>query len=92
MIVEDFNFEKPQTKEFIGILQALKIDGKKILLLTSANSESVYRSGRNIEKVKVLEAGKASTYDIVNNQVLVLQKRAVDVINKIFQDNKEAVN
>ena len=92
MIVEDFNFEKPQTKEFIGILQALKIDGKKILLLTSANSESVYRSGRNIEKVKVLEAGKASTYDIVNNQVLVLQKSAVDVINKIFQDNKEAVN
>jgi large subunit ribosomal protein L4 len=92
MIIEDFNFEKPQTKEFIGILKALKINGKKILLLTNTNSESVYRSGRNIEKVKVLEAGKASTYDILNNQVLVLQKSAVDVINKIFQNNKEAVN
>ncbi len=92
MIVEDFNFEKPKTKEFIGILDALKINGKKVLLLTNETSETIYKSGRNIQKVKVLEAAKASTYDILNNQVLVLQKSAVDVINKTFEDKKAAVN
>ena len=37
----------------------------------------VYKSGRNITKVNILEANKASTYDIVNNQLLILQKSAV---------------
>ena len=92
MVVEDFTFEKPQTKEFNKILQALNADGKKVLLLTGETNEVVYKSGRNINKVNILEASKASTYDIVNNQLLILQKSAVDVIEKTFTSSKEAVN
>ncbi len=84
MIVEDFNFDTPKTKEFINILQALNAEGKKVLLLTNGNQTSVYKAGRNIPKVKVLEADKASTYDILNNQILVLQEGAVNVISKTF--------
>ena len=84
MIVEDFNFDTPKTKEFINILQALNAEGKKVLLLTNGNQTSVYKAGRNIPKVKVLEADKASTYDILNNQILVLQEGAVNVIAKTF--------
>ena len=92
MVVEDFTFEKPKTKEFIQILQALDADGKKVLLLTGKTNDIVYKSGRNISKVNILEAGKASTYDIVNNQLLILQKSAVEVIEKTFSNSKEAVN
>lgn len=93
IIVEDFNFEKPRTKDFQNFLESLKLSGKKILLLTNGNSENIYRSGRNISKVKVLEAAKASTYDILNNQILVLQQGAIDIISKTFENNKsEAVN
>jgi len=92
MVVEDFTFEKPQTKEFNKILQALNADGKKVLLLTGETNEVVYKSGRNINKVNILEASKASTYDIVNNQLLILQKSAVEVIEKTFTGSKEAVN
>ena len=92
IVVEDFNFEQPKTKEFEKLLGALKIEGKKVLLLTNGNSESVYKSGRNIPKVKILEAGKASAYDILNNQVLVLQKGAVEIISNSFRKNEEAVN
>ena len=60
LVVEDFNIEKPKTNEFSKILSALKINGKKVLLLTEANNPNVYKSGRNIPKVKVLEASKAS--------------------------------
>jgi len=63
-----------------------------VLLLTGDSDGIVYKSGRNIPKVKVLEASKASTYDILNNQMLILQKSAVEAINKTFADNREAVN
>ncbi len=86
MIVEDFNFDTPKTKEFVQILQSLNAGGKKVLLLTNGNQTSVYRAGRNIPKVKVLEADKASTYDILNNQLLILQESAVNEIAKTFSN------
>lgn len=92
IIVEDFNYEKPKTKEFVGLLAALKLPGKKILLLTNGKQDTVYKSGRNIAKVKILEAEKASTYDILNNQVLIIQKSAVETISNSFMKKKEAVN
>lgn len=85
MVVEDFNFDSPRTKDFVQILNALNADGKKVLLLTNGNQNTVYKSGRNIPKVKVLEADKASTYDILNNQILVLQESAVSAITKTFE-------
>ena len=92
LIVEDFNIEQPKTKEFSKILNALKVNGKKILLLTETNNPNVYKSGRNIPKVKVLEASKASTYDLLNNQVLILQKSAVKEIEKTFAASAEVVS
>lgn len=92
LVIEDFSFEEPKTKEFNKILQALDAEGKKVLLLTGEKNEIVYKSGRNINKVNILEASKASTYDIVNNQLLILQKSAVDAIKKTFNGSKEVVN
>ncbi|MEO8232390.1 MAG: 50S ribosomal protein L4 [Ignavibacteriota bacterium] len=92
LVVEDFNLDLPKTKDFSKILSALKVGGKKILLLTEANNPNVYKSGRNIPKVKVLEASKASTYDLLNNQVLILQKSAVKEIEKTFAANEEVVS
>jgi large subunit ribosomal protein L4 len=67
------------------------LNGKKILLLTGKNDTNVYKSGRNISKVNVLEASKASTYDILNNQLLILQKSAIDAISETFRENEEKV-
>jgi large subunit ribosomal protein L4 len=92
VIVEDFNFESPKTKDFLTILNSLEVNGKKVLVLTNENLTNVYRSGRNIPKVKILEASKASTYDILNNQVLLLQESAVDVITKNFESGKVAAD
>jgi large subunit ribosomal protein L4 len=91
IVVEDFSFEQPKTKEFVQVLNNLKISGKKVLLLTTDYNNVVYKSGRNIPKVQILEASKASTYDILNNQVLLLQKGAVEVIEKNLVTKKEVV-
>lgn len=84
MVVEDFNFDIPKTKDFVKILDNLKIAGKKTLVLTNGNLTSVYKSGRNLPKVQILEADKASTYDIVNNQFILLQEGGVELITKSF--------
>ncbi len=91
IIVEDFSFEKPKTKEFISMMEALNLNGKKILLLTGKTETNLYKSGRNVSKVSVMEASKVSTYDILNNQLLILQHSAVDAIKKTFVQNEEKV-
>lgn len=92
LVIEDFNLEQPKTKDFSKILNALNASGKKILLLTDSTNHNIYKSGRNIPKVKILEASNASTYDLLNNQILILQKSAVKAIEKTFSASGEAVN
>jgi large subunit ribosomal protein L4 len=84
MIVEDFNYDSPKTTDFIKMLDALKITGKKTLLLTTDHQENIYKSGRNIDRVSILEVQKVSTYDLLNNQVLLLQKSAVEKLVSVF--------
>jgi large subunit ribosomal protein L4 len=88
MIVEDFVLNNIKTKDFSKILADLKINGKKVLVLTGSYNEIIYKAGRNIPKVNILEAANASTYDILNNQILVLQKSAVESINKTFENTR----
>jgi len=82
MIVEDISFEKPKTKDFSSILQNLKLDDKKILMLLSTGNRNVYLSGRNIPKVSLLNVNEAATYDLLNNQVLLIQKSAFEPLCK----------
>lgn len=84
IVVEDFELEQPKTKEIFNILKALKLDEKKTLLLTGVYNKTTYLSGRNISTLNVLEASKASTYELLNNKVLLLQESALNLINKKF--------
>ena len=65
-------------------LDALELTGKKTLLLTNDLQANVYKSGKNIPKVNVVEADKASTYDLLNNQILLLQKGAIEKLESTF--------
>jgi len=84
-IVEDFSFELPKTKEFVAVLKNLGLHDKKVLLLVPKTDQAVYRSGRNLPLVNVLEASKASTYELLNNDIILFQKTAVEVLEKTFQ-------
>lgn len=91
-VIEDFQFDEPKTKKLVEILNALELNGKKVLILTNGNQQNVYRSGRNLPKVSILEANKASTYDIMNHQIVLVQKSAVELLNNNFTQAKETVN
>ena len=70
----------------MSILTALQLSAGKTLLLTPKSDQNVVRSGRNIPRLFVREADKASTYDLVNNQVLLIQKSAVEVLQNTFKN------
>ena len=86
MVVEDFTVDAPKTKQVVTILKALALDKKKTLLLTGKTDRLLFRSGRNIAKLNVREADKASTYEILNNQVLLLQKSAVSALTNSLKN------
>ena len=85
-IVEDFSFEAPKTSEMVSILKALSLGDKKVVMLTPKTDLIVYKSGRNIARFKILEAHKASTYEILDNEVLLIQKSAVEALVKTFHE------
>jgi len=84
VVVEDFSFEAPKTKEFLNIVKNLKVEGKKLLLLSSETNKNVYLSARNLQRAEVLEAEKVNTYKILNADVLVITENSVEIIDKIL--------
>lgn len=84
-VVEDFSYEEPKTKKMLELVKALDLEGKKVLLLTAEADRNIYRSSTNLKKVNVLTASQPSTYDIVNADVIVLQKSAVKVLEETMK-------
>ena len=64
----------------------MSLQSKKTLLLTKATDGVLNKSGRNIARLEINAADKASTYDIVNNQVLLIQQSAVDVLQQSLKN------
>lgn len=85
IVVEDFSYDEPKTKQVSELLAALKIDGKKVLLLTSESDKNILLSARNIPGVTVLEAAKPTTYQIMNADVVVFQESAVSVLENSLE-------
>ena len=83
VVVEDFTFEAPKTKEFLNFTKNLKLEGKKILLVLADQNKNVYLSARNIEGANVMTASELNTYSILNNKALVLTESSVNVINEL---------
>lgn len=85
-VIEDFSTSAPKTKEMVGVLKALELGSTKTLLLLAKPDANVVKSGRNIPGLFVAQADKASTYDFVNTQVLLIQKSALEVLQNTFKN------
>jgi large subunit ribosomal protein L4 len=89
MVVENFKFDEPKTSKLAEIFKNLKLDGKKVLFLLPNNDVIIYKSGRNIPKVHILEANKPSTYEITNADVLLMTQDSVDVLTSNLNKTEE---
>lgn len=83
IVVDNVNFEAPKTKEFINFAKNFKVEGKKVLLVLADKNNNVYLSMRNVPDAKLMTASDINTYAVLNNNVLILDKGSVEVINNI---------
>jgi large subunit ribosomal protein L4 len=86
VVVEDVNLDAPKTKNFMGILNNLKVGDKKLMFVLPEQNEIIYKSLRNVPSVLGVLLSDINTYDIVNSEVLVLTESAA----KIFAGVEEA--
>lgn len=82
MVVEDFSFEAPKTREYVNILNNLKVADKKSLLVTVDHEKELYLSSRNLPASQVVRVSDLNTYDILNAGALVLSEGAVEKIKE----------
>ena len=84
VVVEDFEFEAPKTKEFIAMAQNLKVDGKKLLVVLPESNKNVYLSARNLQKSECIIAANVNTYKVLNADVMVVTEKSLEVINDVL--------
>ncbi len=80
MVVEDFNFESPKTKDFVQVLKSLALENKKSLFVLGDSNNSVYLSSRNLKRSEVIIPSELSTYKIMNANNIVLLEGALEGI------------
>jgi large subunit ribosomal protein L4 len=80
IVLEDFNFETPNTKAFIKVLSALGLENKKSLFVLGDSNKNVYLSSRNLKSSSVVTNSELSTYTILNTNKLVLLESSIEGI------------
>ncbi len=78
--VEPFVMEAPKTKEFLHILDNLKANGRKVLVVLPQNNDNIFLSARNLPEVNVITVDEINTYAIMNANSMVI----VDGVQEIL--------
>ena len=81
VVVEDFTFEAPKTKDFVEMTNNLKVSDKKLLLVLPESNKNVYLSARNIKRANVAIASALNTYKVLEADTLVITESSLKSID-----------
>ena len=84
IVVEDFNFDAPKTKEFLNVAKNLKVEGKKLLMVLPEANKNVYLSARNLQHSEVILAASLNTYKVLNADVMVITENSLKTIDSVL--------
>ena len=84
IVVEDFDFEAPKTKDFVAVAKNLNIEGKKLLMVLPEANKNVYLSARNLQKAECIIASNINTYKVLNADVMVITEKSLESINGVL--------
>ena len=77
IVIDNFNYDKPSTKQMISLLGALGVTDKKVLILTDGMKHNVFLSGRNLQRTHVMPYADVSTYHILWSDVVLIESNAL---------------
>ena len=84
IVVEDFNFEAPKTKEFVNVAKNLKVEGKKLLMVLPEANKNVYLSARNLQRSEIALAAQLNSYKVLNADVMVITENSLKAIEAVL--------
>ncbi len=82
VVVEDFSLEAPKTKDYLNMLNSLKISDKKSLVVLNEPNKNIYLSSRNLQGSKVVAVSELNTYEIMNAVNLVFVESSLNSLQK----------
>lgn len=85
VVVEDFAFDTPKTRQFVELTKNLQLADKKLLFVLPNQNKNVYLSARNLGGVNVITASDINTYKIMDCASLVMMESSVAVIDNLFK-------
>ena len=85
LIIDELKMESHKTSEFVTILKNLGIDGKKVTILLTGSELNLDRSTRNLKNVYLVEASKASAYDLIDCEIILIDKPSIAVLTDILK-------
>lgn len=85
LVVDSLSFEKPRTKDFVGVISSLNLANKKTLVLIPERNDGVYLSSRNVQGARVQIASLVNTYDIMNSHNVVFVGNAHELVTEILK-------
>ena len=85
ILVEDFTFDAPKTKDFLAFMKAFNKENEKVLVITPESNQLVYVSARNLSNASVMPAASVSTYDLMRVSTVFIFESAVSKIETFFK-------
>ena len=85
VVLEDFNFEAPKTKDFVALQNNLQVADKKSLIVLSEANKNIYLSSRNLQNAEVVTTSEISTYKIMRAKKVVLVESSVKAMEEMFK-------
>jgi len=86
IVIDDLKIENPKTREMVTLFKKLNLTGKKITILAKDVNDNLWFSARNIKNIALIPAQTASTYDILDSQILLFDVDGIEAINSQLQN------
>jgi large subunit ribosomal protein L4 len=90
IVIDNFNYEKPSTKQMVSLLGAVGVTGKKVLILTDGVKPNVFLSGRNLQRTYVMPYSDVSTYHVLWSDVVLIESNALGYELKTVEEKPRA--
>ncbi len=84
LVIEDFTIGSHKTSEFVAIIELLDLKNKKLTVLISEYNENLDKSVRNLKNVYLIDSKKASTYDLIDCDVLLTDKASIEILTEML--------
>lgn len=88
VIIDEFKLEKPKTRHFIDLLKNLELSETKITVLPSVIDDNLELATRNIRNIYLVKAEDASTYDLLDSEILLFDKAGIKLLNEQLAQKK----